>query len=373
MARHGENIYKRKDGRYEGRYVIGKKPNGKTKFGYIFGHQYNEVRERLIEKKAELLSSAEPQVKRNAATLRKWMTYWMKNELLGSVKESSYQTYLNQLNRHLLPKLGGMRLTELTPGIVHAFVRDLLGSGLSESMVRSVYRLLSAGMRAALDEGVIRKNPCKKLRIDCGERVEQRVLSKNEQKCVEKALMYSNDLSALLAMYSGMRLGEICALKWSDVDFENGAITVRRTVQRLKKLSDSNGGKTHLMVGSPKSCSSCRTIPVPAFILLKLRKLLEEDRGSGEYIFSTTTHPAEPRTIQRRFARIMVKLGLSGVHFHTLRHSFATRLLELGVDVKTVSALLGHGSAKTTLDCYAHSLLDQQRSAMSRLAACANF
>lgn len=373
MARHGENIYKRKDGRYEGRYVIGKKPDGKTRFGYIFGHQYTEVREKLIEKRAELLCSAEPQVRRNTTTIRKWMTCWMENELLGSVKESSYQTYLNLLNKHLLPQLGGMILTELTPSILHGFVNGLLDSGLSESMVRSIYRLLSAGMRAALDEGVIRKNPCKKLRIQRGEGTEQRVLSKDEQKTVESVLSEGKDLTALLAMYTGMRLGEVCALKWTDVDFENGTITVRRTVQRLKKLFDANGCKTHLMIGSPKSYSSHRTIPVPMFLLKKLKGLLAENGAGGKFIFSNTTHAAEPRTVQRRFARVMQALGMAGVHFHTLRHTFATRMLELGVDVKTVSVLLGHGSTKTTLDCYAHSLLDQQRNAMNRLAACVNF
>ena len=272
--------------------------------------------------------------------------------------------------------MGRLELTALTPGAVHAFLQELQNIGLSESMTRGIYRLLSAGVRAAQDEGIIRTNPCKKIRVLHQERQEQRVLSQEEQKKAEVALLESGNLPALVSMYTGLRLGEVCGLKWTDIDWQNGTITVRRTVQRLKHTKSENGTKTALVIGSPKSYSSHRSIPVPSAILQKLKEMYEQAGKQGvlgEFIFSTTSHAAEPRTIQRRFERIMKTLGIAGVHFHTLRHSFATRLLELGVDIKTVSVLLGHGSPKTTLDCYAHSLLGQQRSAMNRLAACANF
>lgn len=374
MARHGENIYKRKDGRYEGRYVIGKTLAGKTRFGYIYSYQYADAKRLLTQKKAELLEHAVHFGTARQGSFAEWVKYWMENELMGSVKASSYQTYLYQMNRHLIPHLGDMELSALNPKAILSFVNCLQEKGLSERTVRSVYRLLSACMRAALDDGVIRKNPCKKIRIQCEEGREQRVMSQNEQKIVEREMKREGNLSALMSMYTGLRLGEICGLKWADVDWENGTVTVRRTVQRLKKLRLDCGPKTHLMIGSPKSCSSHRTIPVPVFILKQLRELQRKATdGISDFIFSTTAHAAEPRTIQRRFEKAMHRLGLSGVHFHTLRHSFATRMLELGIDIKTVSVLLGHSSAKTTLDCYAHSLLEQQRNAVNRLAACANF
>ncbi len=369
MPRRGENIYKRKDGRYEGRYVIGKTPAGKTRFGYVYARQYAEVRALLLQRKAERLEAVRPAFDYRG-TLADWMEHWMENELLGSVKESSWQTYRNLLTRHLLPRLGGYALTELTPKAVHEFVKELESSGLAESTIRGVYRLLSSAMRYALDEGVIRKNPCRKIHIQHREDGEQRVLSRSEQEKLRQTADGSRDLHALLSLYTGMRLGEICALKWTDIDWEQGTITVRRTVQRIAgKGPENDGCKTLLMIGTPKSRRSCRGIPVPAFILALLRERLQSCCEAA-YVFGKASGVADPRTIQRRFSRLAKRLGLCGAHFHTLRHTFATRLLELGVDVKTVSALLGHSSARTTLDFYAHSLSEQQRAAVALLSAC---
>lgn len=366
MARHGENIYRRKDGRYEGRYVIGKTADGKTRFGYIYGRQYAEVKRALILKKAELAHTASHDGACSRRTVADWFFQWMEDEVRGSVKASSYQTYLNLLQKHILPVLGKTPLASVTPSVVNSFIAAMEGAGLSQSTVKGAYRLLAAAMRDAFEEGLIRKNPCRKIKIQREERAEQRVLTRSEQELLKSAACESENLPVLLSLYTGMRLGEVCALRWSDVDWDNKTITVKRTVQRVAQ--NRNGKKTVLMVGTPKSLRSCRVIPVPDFVLKQLRLLLSSMEG-GAYMFGSSK-AAEPRTIQRRFKRFMDKLGITGVHFHTLRHSFATRLLELGVDVKTVSVLLGHGSAETTLDFYAHSLIEQQRAAVNLLAAC---
>ena len=369
MSRRGENIYKRKDGRYEGRYVIGKTPAGKTRFGYVYARQYAEVRALLLQRKAERLQADHPTFAYRG-TLADWMEHWMEDELLGSVKESSWQTYRNLVTLHLLPRLGGYALTQLTPKVVHDFVDELESTGLAESTVRGVYRLLSSAMRYALDEGVIRKNPCRKIHIQHREEGEQRVLSRSEQEKLRQTADGSRDLHALLSLYTGMRLGEICALKWTDIDWEKGTISVRRTVQRIAgKGPENDGCKTFLMIGTPKSRCSCRVLPVPEFVLALLRAM-QQRCGGTTYVFGKASAAADPRTIQRHFSRLAKKLELSGAHFHTLRHTYATRLLELGVDVKTVSALLGHSSARTTLDFYAHSLTEQQRAAVALLSAC---
>ena len=368
MPRRGENIYKRRDGRYEGRYVIGKTAAGKIKFGYIYGYQYKKVRNELLRRKADQLKIGS-RVARSGMLLSDWLRLWMENELLGSVKTSSYQTYLRQINIHLLPDLGYLPLSEVTAAAVHRLIVRLETAGLAYSTIKGALRLLNAALRSAQDEGLIFKNPCKKMRVQPKEAVEQRVLSRAEQEALRSTALAKNDLPTLLSLYTGMRLGEVCALKWTDIDWEKGTVTIRRTVQRTAGVEGGGGRRTVLTIGTPKSKRSHRVLPIPEFVLALLKSAFHAADTGNLFIFGKTG-VAEPRTVQRRFQRLIRPLGISGVHFHTLRHSFATRLLELGVDIQTVSVLLGHKSAKTTLDFYGHSLSEQQAQAAFLLASC---
>lgn len=370
MPRHGENIYKRRDGRYEGRYVIGKTTSGRTKFGYVYGYQYTEVRNELLRKKIGRLPAAESVTACRRILLRDWLRQWLESEVLGSVKDSSYQTYFRQIQVHLISKIGHLWLSEVTPSVTRGLISRLESEGLACSTIKGIFRLLNAALHCAQEKGVISLNPCRRIRIQPGEIAEQRVLSRSEQEKLRKAAMIQEDLPTLLSLYTGMRLGEVCALKWSDIDWEKKTITVRRTVQRTAALESGAGKRTMLMIGTPKSKRSHRILPVPDFLLAMLQKASLAAVSTEAYVFGKTGHAAEPRTIQRRFQRQMRELGLTRVHFHTLRHSFATRLMELGVDIQTISTLLGHQSAKTTLDFYGHSLSERQIYAAALLASC---
>lgn len=365
MARHGENIYKHRDGRYEGRYVIGKTAEGKTRFGYIYGRQFAEVRRALIQRKAEQFR------KRSCSGSERLLLDWMKaqleNDLSGALKPSSYQAYRNLIERHILPQIGHMPIKAITPSSVRAVLEAMQHAHLAHATIKGALRLLKNSLQAALEEGLIDKNPCRLIKLARFDAVEQRVLSSTEEEKLRCVLESGRDPIALIAFCTGMRLGEVCALKWSDINWEKGTISVCRTVQRLAQTSGPSTAKTYLMLGMPKSMRSKRVIPISQSLLTYLLRLKEQS-GGDEFLFGGG-RPAEPRTAQRRFQGLVRQCGLSGVHFHTLRHSFATRLLELGVDIKTVSVLLGHGSVRTTLDFYAHSLIDSQRAAIDLLSS----
>lgn len=369
MAKRGENIYKRKDGRFEGRYVIGKKPNGQTKFGYVYGYRLIEVRNALLMKKAEQLQS-----RRGSRESRKsfgdWAEEWRRNELIGSVKSSSYQTYIGILNRHLLPTFAHLPLGAISPEEVHAFMEVLEGKGLAKSSIKGIVRVLSSIFKSAVENGLVRRNPCAKIKIRLDAVRDQHVLHPKEQRAMTKSMENgenaSCDLPSLMSLYTGMRLGEICALRWQDIDWEQNTVSVKHTVQRLQ-VKGAGFKKTALCVGSAKSVSSIRIIPLPELLMNTLRGLYVEGADHA-YIFGRNDRPADPRTIQRHFQNLMRRLGIAGAHFHSLRHSFATRMLELGTDVKTLSILLGHSSTRTTMDIYAHSRMETQRQAMERLA-----
>lgn len=349
MARQGDNIYQWKDGRYEGRYVVGRE-NGRTQFGYVYGQDYAQVQRELALRRA--------QAEGGGPTLEQWVTRWLAGEVCWRVKPSTSETYQRHWACYVQPWLGQARVQAISPDDVRGMLAQLHGRGLSAGTARCALRLLSAAMDGAVQDGLISRNPCRKVRVASTPAAEQRVLTREEQQRLRACA--EDEPAVLLALYTGMRLGEVCGLMWQDVDWQERTLTVRRTVQRLK------GGLTE---GTPKSAKSHRVIPLPQFLAAQLWRRHAEQAGG--YVFGTGDRAEEPRNLQRRFERLTARCGLEGVHFHTLRHTFATRMIELGVDVKTVSTLLGHSSTQITLDLYAHSLIDQQRQAMDRLEALA--
>jgi len=364
MARRGENIYERKDGRWEGRYIKGRKPNGKPLYGSVYARKLKECKRKLTCAKALYINGGRAAKTYGTGTVTDFVTYWLYGIARLRVKPSTFSNYATILEKWVNPFLGNMKLCKVTKEDVQRFVNVMAEHELSAGTVRNIYRVLCAAMKKACEYNYIHINPCEKVSLPEIEKKEARILTVQEQKALEQtARANQNGFSILLAMYTGLRVGEICGLKWIDVDLDNGVIQISRTIQRIKVFETDTGNKTVLIAGKGKSRHSSRTIPLPSCIV----KLFREQKRVSDYVFTCRNHPLEPRILQYRFKALLKKAGLDDMNFHALRHTFATRCMEMCFDVKTLSEILGHASAKMTLDRYSHSLMEHKRVAMQSL------
>lgn len=281
------------------------------------------------------------------------------------VKESTYANYRMKADSHILAAFGKLRYENLTVQLVHSFIEMKLKAGLSAKYVSDIV-IVFKSMTKYVSRVHGFRNPLEDVVLPRGAKRERKLFNDTQQKKLCKYLtsdLNNTSLCVLLSLYTGLRVGEICGLRWSDIDFTKRTITVRRTVQRIR-----TGHSTRLLIGSPKSHSSRRSIPIPAFIADILRRFRRSDNIC---ILSGSEKIAEPRTLQRRFKTILKKADLPSINFHSLRHMFATNCIRAGFDVKTLSEILGHASAETTLDRYVHSSMERKTQCMNllRLAA----
>lgn len=363
MARRGENIYKRKDKRWEGRYIKGRKPDGRIVYGYVYGKTYGEAKAKLLPFKYQYSNRTCGHTGFNG-TVADWGICCMEAILKSDIKQSTYAYYHGMLNNHILPHLGAKKLCSLTGNSLQDFVDTLSREGLGPGAVRGVFGLLNRFLKRAVEKGALLANPCMDITLPKKVKPCITALTAAEQKKLEEtALLDKHGLPILLALYTGMRIGEICALKWEDIDLETGILHVKRTVQRI--ACQNGGQKTKLVFGTPKSEASDRLIPLPS----RLRTILSGlyPHSHGKYIVSCKNGVAEPRAVRYHYHQILKKAGIRHLHFHALRHTFATRCMELHFDVTTLSRLLGHSSVKMTLDIYTDSLLEHKIMSMHLL------
>jgi len=366
VARRGENIYLRKDGRWEGRYIKGYRPDRKPIYGSVYGRKYNECKEKLIYAKSQYMKRCESLKTYGEGNVSGFMNYWLYDIIRQGIKASTFSNYSAILDKWIKPFLGNIKLCKLDRENIQRFINTLSEHGLSAGTVGNIYRVLYAAMKKARDYNYVYINPCEGISLPKTQKKEARLLTFQEQKKLEHAAKTDkNGFAVLLAMYTGLRVGEICGLKWSDVDLKNEVIHVSRTIQRIKSCSLEAATKTVLISDSTKSNHSARAIPLP----IAITKLFKEHkkRAFSEYVFNYHGHHLEPRRLQYRFKALLKKAGLADINFHALRHTFATRCMELCFDVKTLSEILGHASAKMTLDRYGHSQIEHKRAAMASL------
>ena len=356
MARRGENIYKRKDGRYEGRYPVGYTPDGKRKYCSVYAKNYQEAKEKLIRLKTE------KQHFRSSGTLtvRTLFEEWLCSVRLR-VKTSTYANYRMKAEKHILPEFGGLRYENLSASMIQDFIQKKISSGLSPKYVSDIVIVFKT-MAKYISRVHGFRNPLADVILPKSQRKEMRLLSEKQQNQLCSYLIRNQNptsLCILISMHMGLRIGEICGLQWSDIDFEKQILTVRRTVQRVQTETG-----TELLIDTPKTSSSKRSVPIPNFMMPLLRKFRSQDNF---YLLSGTEHPTEPRTLQRRFKAVLKKASLPSVNYHILRHIFATNCIKAGFDVKTLSEILGHASVETTLKLYVHSSMERKIECMNKL------
>ena len=363
------NIRKRKDGRWEGRYTAGTdSETGKQIFKNVLGKTQAEVKEKL--KKALEQNQKIDFMRTGKYTVEMWMDEWFENVCKIKVRPSSHQTYRGYIDHHIAPNIGKIPLEKLSTMDLQKLYRKLMNKGrveriesenqpkgLSAKTVRNINQVISSAMDFAVAQKIIPENPCKAVALPKIEHKEMQTIPAEQLQ----AFLTEAKATGVYEMYyielaTGLRRGELLGLKWSDIDWKNGIIKVRRQIARVD-------GK---IVESPlKTKNSYRavTISPQAIEVLKQQKAKTKDM-KDQYVFpSPNGGPISPDSVRHMLHRVLERAGVSKVRFHDLRHTFATIALQNGVDIKTLSSMLGHFSAGFTLDTYAHVTTSAQKEA----------
>lgn len=300
-----------------------------------------------------------------------WLMDWLNNYVGPSVKPKTYERYSDIISKHLIPRLGECQIEELTPIMVQRYITELMqrgnlktGKGLSPNSVNSVIAVIQGSMETAYTLGLVKEYTMNKIKRPKAQEKQVTCFTLSEQKLLEEAVRKDRRIKmigVLLCLYTGLRLGELMALEWTDVDLSKAELHVNKTCFYGK---NKNGGYRRY-INEPKTLSSVRVIPFPKQLLPILREA--KKRSQSPYVVADGEEPVSVRSYQRSFELLQKKLKIPRRGFHSLRHTFATRALECGMDVKTLSEILGHKNPTITLNRYVHSLMEHKRDMMNRL------
>lgn len=377
----------RKDGRIMARYTF--KGRRYTFYGEP-GESKSDVQLKLDQILLEIRMNryTAPQ----SLTVETYFTDWLTTFIYPTVRKSTYASYEDYLYNHIIPALGKKRMVDLNKRILQEFFNEKAESGrldgkggLSAKSLSNLYNLMHYAFESAIQEDppILMRNPLAGVRLAKGMAREMRVLSLQEQRSLEEVVFTSaepNAFGILFTLYTGLRIGEVLGLMWRDLDTVKHTVTIHRTVQRVRvsKKKSSSEAKTEIVLEEPKTKTSKRIIPIfdELWEMLlafksqqKLRKLLA---GSAyqehDLIFCNPLGQViEPRTFEDVFKRLTARAKIEDATFHSLRHTFATRALENGMDIHALSTLLGHAQPSTTLNLYCHCLPDHKRESMNKM------
>lgn len=303
---------------------------------------------------------------KNKSCFEYWLLGWLDYKH-AIVKNSTYMKYRNSINKHIIPKLGSFDIKILDNNIVRRFINQKLSAekcSLSPKSVRELVNIIKNTLAYAENYGFQSKCKCELLIVRNSFKP-IRVLNKNEEKALLNTLESDINifkLGILISLLTGVRIGELCALRWEDIDFKECLITVNRTMQRVQVEGKDN--KTEIIITTPKTNASIRQIPIPKMLV---DYIIGFKSSNDQYILTNKNgNYIEPRVMQYKFKKYIQIAGISDANFHALRHTFATRCIEAGVDVKVLSEVLGHSNVNITLDRYVHNSIDYKKDNIER-------
>ena len=356
-------VRNREDGRWEGRVVVGYDEQGRPTTKNVLAKTKSECSAKLKALKASL-QEQKPEKPKGDMTFGTWLDHWYQRECKPQIRPKTQADYENRIYQHIIPELGSIPLAKLTAADLQQFYNrlkeggrllrvDQYGPGLSDRMVKSCHVTCRVALDQAVAQGLILKNPALSCKAPITRPKEMQVLTGEE---IQRLLIQAKEDGyfelLLLELSTGLRRGEILALRWDDLDFRTGVLRVERQVQRIR-------GK--LVVSQPKTRASSRSILLPTPVL----KILEQYRQSvtSRWMFPSPRKgdsPRDPTAVRKKLSAVLKRAGCPAARFHDLRHTFATSALEHGMDVKTLSTVIGHVSSTTTLNVYAH-ITDEMR------------
>lgn len=370
MPKRGENIYKRKDGRWEGRIRRGDTMTGRT-YKSVYGKSYREVKDKMFILRQNSGWEVNPGKKGNY-TIAEASQLWMKSQE-AYWKAGTYSAYQQMLHKYIIPYIGHINIRQVTDRTMLEFAQKVnqqedskVLSGNYMFQICALIRRIMIYMNKQYDDSIIiPENPI------AAKRTHNIILPSDTSLSVLEDYLCchcDNDtcLGILIALHTGIRIGELSALVWKDIDLEEGILYVRRNMLRVHKNNqdETEESATQIIEQKPKSSDSVRIIPLPPSLMPVLKKYRKNE---SDYVICGVKSPwAEPRTIQYRFESILKNCQIEYFNFHMLRHVFATRCVAIGLDVKSLSEILGHSNIQMTLNLYVHSTIQQKRLLMQQ-------
>ena len=364
------SLHLRKDGRWEGRYVMGYDDKGLPVTKNVLAKTKSECAAKLAQLRDTLKEPAPDQPK-PGILLADWLNLWYQGYKKPNLRPNTQMSYERRIYQHIIPALGGTQLDKLTTADIQEFYvslkksgrlirADLYGEGLSDQTVRGIHTTLHAALDKAVEENLIFRNPSDGCKLPSAKPREMKVLTPEE---IQRLLIQAREDGCyellLLELSTGLRRGEICALQWNDLNLKTGALQVERQVHRVR-------GK--LVVSPPKTKAGRRTVLLPPPVLNVLKSY--RTTSTSRWMFPSPVKedsPMDPAAVRKRLSTVLKRASCKRLRFHDLRHTFATASLEHGMDVKTLSTIIGHVSSSTTLNIYAHVTDEMQRTAAAKI------